>query len=257
MNAPPTTAELRAIGRGVLADTRSQQFTPSAFLPPAPPSPPEMGFLARTRLPAPYLPLDAFGPWWAGWIKHAAAGANAPPDYVAIPLLAAASALIGNARWARGWHGWSEPPALWCASVGNPSSGKSPGAAPVMREVLGMVETYMARNYPDEIAAWKESAKVAELIEKQWEKDVAVAVKKGEVTPAKPREAAHRPAPVRPRVRVADATVEALATGRSGWSLTWAAPTRWTGRNIPSRCSYPGLRWRRSAPSSLTAWRTP
>lgn len=178
---------------------------------PPPPAPPEMGFLSRTRLPAPPLPLDAFGPWWAAWIARAAAGANAPPDYVALPLIAAASALIGNARWARGWHGWMEPPALWCASVGNPSSGKSPGAAPVMREVLGMVEAHMARGYPDELAAWNEAAKVAEAIERQWEKDVAAAVKKGLEIPPKPREATYRPAPVRPRVRVADATVEALA----------------------------------------------
>lgn len=177
---------------------------------------PERGFLARTRLSAPALPLDAFGPWWAAWIACAAAGANAPPDYVAAPLLAAASALIGNARWARGWRGWAEPPALWCASVGNPSSGKSPGAAPVMREVLGMVETHMARDYPDELAAWKEASKVAELIEKQWEKDVARAVKTGGEMPSKPREATCRPAPVRPRVRVADATVEALAVIMQG-----------------------------------------
>ena len=200
MNAPHTVTELRAVGR---------QFTPSADSPPAAPG---MGFLARTRLPAPPLPLEAFGPWWADWIKRTGAGANAPPDYVAAPFLAAASALIGNARWARGWHGWFEPPALWCASVGNPSSGKSPGAAPVMREVLGMVETHMARDYPHEMAAWKEAAKVAELIEKRWEKDVAEAVKKGRDIPAKPREATPPPAPVRPRVRVADATVEALAT---------------------------------------------
>lgn len=171
---------------------------------------PERGFLARTRLPAPTLPLDRFGLWWAAWIARTAAGANAPPDYVAAPLLAAGSALIGNTRWARGWHGWAEPPALWCASVGNPSSGKSPGAAPVMREVLGMVEAHMARDYPDELATWKEASKVAELIEKQWEKDVARAVKDGGELPAKPREATFRPAPIRPRVRVADATVEAL-----------------------------------------------
>ncbi len=135
---------------------------------PPPPVLPEMGFLSRTRLPAPPLPLDMFGPWWSRWIERTAAGANAPPDYVAAPLLAAASALIGNARWVRAWHGWAEPPALWCASVGNPSSGKSPGAAPVMREVLGMVEAHMARGYPDESAAWNEAAKVAELIERQF-----------------------------------------------------------------------------------------
>ena len=172
---------------------------------------PQMGFLARNRLPAPALPLAAFGPWWAAWIARTAAGANAPPDYVAAPLLAAASALIGNARWARAWHGWFEPPALWCASVGSPSSGKSPGAAPVMREVLALVEAHMARDFPEESATWKETAKVAELIEKQWEKDVAIAVKAGGDMPRKPPEANCRPAPVRPRVRVADATVEALA----------------------------------------------
>ncbi len=189
---------------GLSYSTRNAKDTP-------PPGPPEMGFLSRTRLPAPALPLAAFGRWWAGWLEQAAAGANAPPDYVALPLLAAASALIGNARWARGWQGWLEPPALWCASVGNPSSGKSPGAAPVMREVLCMVEAHMARGYPDELAAWKEAAKVAELIERQWEKDVAAAVKAGNAMPPKPPEATCRPAPVRPRVRVSDATVEALA----------------------------------------------
>ena len=208
MNATPNKEELRVVGRAVLTDALGTQSTPNA---PLPPGPPEMGFLSRTRLPAPSLPLDAFGPWWAGWITQAAAGANAPPDYVVAPLLAAASALIGNARWARGWDGWREPPVLWCASVGNPSSGKSPGAAPVMRDVLGAVETSMARDYPDELAAWREGAKVAELVEKQWELNVRTAIKKGDPLPPKPREATHRPAPVRPRVRVADATVEALA----------------------------------------------
>lgn len=104
--------------------------------------PPDMGFLARTRLAAPELPLSIFGPWWWGWITKAAGGANAPPDYVALPLLTATSALIGNSRWARAWPGWAEPPSLWGASVGNPSSGKSPGAGPVMRDVLPQVEAY-------------------------------------------------------------------------------------------------------------------
>lgn len=172
---------------------------------------PERGFLSRTRLAAPVLPLDAFGPWWAGWIVRTAAAANAPPDYTALPLLAAASALIGNARWARGWQGWFEPPVLWCAAVGNPSSGKSPGAAPVMREVLGLVEAEMGCGFPAELDAWKEAAAVADAINKQWEADVKAAVKAGNPAPSKPREATPPPRPVCPRVRVSDATVEALA----------------------------------------------
>ena len=172
---------------------------------------PELAILTRTKLAAPALPLDAFGPWWGPWIARAAAGANAPPDYVAMPLLAAASALIGNARWARAWHGWFEPPALWCASVGNPSSGKSPGAAPVMREVLGMVEADMARDHPAALERWKEAAEVAAIREKKWKDDVTKAVANGAPPPDKPSDAIAPARPECPRVRVKDTTVEALA----------------------------------------------
>ena len=177
---------------------------------------PEMGFLTRTRLAAPTLPLEAFGPWWGPWIARAAAGANAPPDYTALPLLAAVSALIGNARWARGWQGWMEPPALWCASVGEPSSGKSPGAAPVMRDVLPIVEQHMGRDFATELDAWRERADVAEAIEKQWKKDMAAAARDGTDIPSRPREADCPPEPVRPRAKVQDTTVEALAMLLSG-----------------------------------------
>lgn len=60
---------------------------------------PDMGAARQNRRPPPVLPLDAFGPFWSGWIATAAEGASCPPDYVAGPLLAAASMLIGNARW--------------------------------------------------------------------------------------------------------------------------------------------------------------
>lgn len=176
-----------------------------------PPAPPAMSFLTRTRVTAPGLPLEVFGPWWAEWIERAAAGANAPPDYVAAPLLAAASALIGNSRWVRGWPGWCEPPALWVASVGNPSSGKSPGAAPIMRDVLPLVEAHMARGYPEALDAWSAADQVAKAFEKQWERDLANAVKEGRPLPPCPPEARHSPAPIRPRAKVSDATTEALA----------------------------------------------
>ena len=173
--------------------------------------PPELGILSRTRLPAPTLPLDVFGPRWAAWIARAAEGANAPPDYVALPLLACASALLGNARWVRAWRGWVEPPVLWCASVGNPSSSKSAGAAPITRDVLRLVEARMARTYPDDIARWQEVAAIAAALEKQWERDVAKAAKSGGEMPARPAEATAPPKPIRPRASVSDSTVEKLA----------------------------------------------
>ena len=105
MNDMRNTPDVLAIGATLVNGTLGAPTR-------APLPPPEVGFLPRTRLSVPALPLRAFGPWWSDWIARAAAGANAPPDYTALPLLAAASALIGNSRWARGWHGWMEPPVL-------------------------------------------------------------------------------------------------------------------------------------------------
>jgi hypothetical protein len=117
---------------------------------------PAMSILSQSACPAPALPLAVFGPFWSGWIKQAAEGANAPPDYVALPLAAVASSLLGNARWVVAWQGWPEPPALWLASVGNPSSGKSSGASPVTRDVLALIEKHPAKDYPRDVEQWTE-----------------------------------------------------------------------------------------------------
>jgi hypothetical protein len=130
---------------------------------------------------------------------------------VALPLLALASALLGNARWVVGWPGWAEPPALWCGSVGNPSSGKSSGAAPVMRDVLQRLEAWMARDYPAQRAQWDDAAIVAKAAQKEWERAVSVALKEGQPVPERPKVAVSPPKPVRPRVRVMDVTIEKLA----------------------------------------------
>jgi hypothetical protein len=74
---------------------------------------PDISATQQNRRPPPALPLDVFGPLWADWIVTAAEAASCPPDYVAGPVLAAASMLIGNACWVSPWQGWKEPPALW------------------------------------------------------------------------------------------------------------------------------------------------
>jgi hypothetical protein len=172
---------------------------------------PNMAVLSRSAAPAPDLPADVFGPFWSRWLARTAEGANAPPDYAALPVLGIASALLGSARWAVAWRGWAEPPALWLGSVGNPSSGKSSGAAPVTRDVLGQVEAHMARDYPAELERWEEIASIGRAALKEWEKDLARALKAGEPPPRKPDLAHVPPRPIRPRASVTDATVEAVA----------------------------------------------
>ena len=169
---------------------------------------PALAILNRSAAPAPDLPLDVFGSFWGAWIARAAEGANAPPDFIVMPLLATVSALIGNARWANAWKGWAEPPALWCASVGNPSSGKSSGASTVIRDVLRPVEKHMARDYRAEIERWSEVEAVSRAVHKQWEKDVGKALKNSEAVPPKPDAATPPPRPVRPRASISDATIE-------------------------------------------------
>src|SRR5206468_394291 len=108
MNAP---FDVRSIAAEAVADVASRQEARQN---------PSLSILRLHRRQAVPLPLDAFGPFWQDWICRAAEGAACPADYVALPLLAAASALIGNARWPMAWAGWAEPPVLWCASVGDP-----------------------------------------------------------------------------------------------------------------------------------------
>jgi len=95
----------------------------------------------------PALPLTVFGPAWAPWIVTTAAAASCPPDYVAAPLLASVSTLIGNARWAQATPGWVEPRHLWIAAVGDSGNGKSPGADCLMRDVLPEIERHMLADW--------------------------------------------------------------------------------------------------------------
>lgn len=172
---------------------------------------PNMAVLSRSAAPAPELPLDVFGPSWGPWMSRAAEASNAPVDYVAMPLLATSAALIGNARWVVAWPGWAEPACLWCASVGNPSQGKTPGAAPITRDTRKLVEAEMGRTYPAQLEAWKEREVVGASAFKDWEKSVAKAIAAGEAVPPKPELATIPPKPIRPRLSITDVTIQAVA----------------------------------------------
>src|SRR5215471_7193465 len=89
---------------------------------------PDLSILLPHQLKPPVLPLALLGSAWQEWVLQTAEAAACPPDYVVAPLLAAASALIGNARWAQAAPGWAEPPHLWLGAIGDSGSGKSPGA---------------------------------------------------------------------------------------------------------------------------------
>jgi len=112
---------------------------------------PDMAVLRLQRRDAPNLPIEIFGERWSGLIRNNAEASACPMDYVAAPLLAAASAVIGHARWPRAGETWAEPPHLWCASVGDSGDGKSPGADMLYRHVMPEMERRLAIDFPDQL----------------------------------------------------------------------------------------------------------
>src|SRR5690242_5351604 len=113
-----------------------------------------MSVLRRSHPVPPKLPLGLFGPAWADWVSGAAEAAACPPEYIVAPLLAAASVLIGHARWAQATPGWAEPPHLWLGAVGDSGTGKSPGADCLLGEVLPEIERRMVSDFPDHWRQW-------------------------------------------------------------------------------------------------------
>jgi hypothetical protein len=156
------------------------------------------------RQPAPKLPLDVFGDRWAQSIDDAARSAVGPADYVVAPLLAAASVLIGNARWAQAWKGRKEPPHLWCATVGDSGVAMSPGADAITHYVLAVIERRMGADFPDQLREAQTSIEDAKA-----RQEAALPPQPGPV----PRE------PIEPVLMMSDTTIKRVA-----FLLATAAP---------------------------------
>src|SRR6266478_2626386 len=168
------TAELDPLAAADAAWTQPAPPTSNGSRPIEPPQPiiswdePDMGVLRMHRRPPALLPIEAYGSAWTPWIREAAEAAACPPDYVAAPLLAAVSALIGNARWAQATPGWSEPPHLWIGVVGDSGNGKSPGADCLMRDVLPEIERRMRADFADRLWRWRADLEIGKLARERW-----------------------------------------------------------------------------------------
>jgi hypothetical protein len=180
---------------------------------------PYMGLLWLRRRPPPALPLEVFGETWKQWLLDAASAAACPVDYVAAPLLASVSTLIGNARWAQASPGWSEPPHLWVVGVGDSGAGKSPGGDCLMRDVLPEIERRMVGDYPDRLRDWQAAVEFDKAIMKRWKSEVSEAQEKKKPLPPLPKPTAPDIAPEKPRLRQHDTTIE-----QAGAVLATTAP---------------------------------
>ena len=94
-------------------------------------------------------------------VVEGAAALVAPPDFVAVPLLIAAGAAIGDALELELKPGWTEGPNLYGACVGDPGSKKSPNFRLAMQP-LYRIQARLRREYEQEkevyrqeLAAWE------------------------------------------------------------------------------------------------------
>ncbi len=174
---------------------------------------PDMCVIKPERSPAPVMTDEDFATTfgdWAGWLKSAAEVKSAHVDYVALALLSAASAAIGNTRWAVPWDGWKEPPILWGMLVGDPSAGKSPALDAVL-DPIKEIDAELSRDFQKERTEWSDKDEVAKLVLSQWKSDMKSALADDGVPPEKPDTANAGGQPVRNRIRITDVTTEKVA----------------------------------------------
>lgn len=176
---------------------------------------PDMSIVSPHRAAAPDLPLDLFGTYWSRWIADVAEAKGCPVDYVAAGLLASVGGMLARVRAASPWEGWIENPIIWCAAVGNPSAGKSPGID-ATADLGRQLEAELAAEFPATLRQYRADAKAAEFRRDAWEKDVAESVKKGWPAPPMPENAVEPDKPELPRLIVTDVTAEKLVRMSAG-----------------------------------------
>jgi hypothetical protein len=178
---------------------------------------PDMEVLRLHRRAPPRFPIEVFGDTWGPWLVNAADAAACPVDYVAMPLLAGVSTLIGHSRWPQATPGWSEPPHLWTVVVGDSGVGKSPGADSLMRTVLPELEHRMIGDFPERLRDWQAAQEFDKAALKQWQEGLRAAQKGKDQDkdpskiPPMPAPTASDIAPEKPRLRQHDITIEQLA----------------------------------------------
>ncbi len=171
---------------------------------------PDQSLIRAEAIPAPAWPADVLPPFWQTWTLAAAEGAGAPQAFVATALLAAAGAAIGSARWASPWPSWREPPAIFAALVGRPSSGKSP-ALDVVQDLLSHAEAEENQDWPERRRQHQSALAKAKERRTLWDAEVKVAVREHKAPSDMPAEAEDPKPEQRHRMFTTESTVEKAA----------------------------------------------
>jgi hypothetical protein len=171
----------------------------------------DITILRLNRRPPPPLPLAVFGASWWDWIGGAAKAACCPPDYIAAPLLASASALIVNARWARAWPGWDEPPHLMARRGGRQRRWQDARHARPVRACAARIGATNGRGFPGPACRVEASRRSRQATRKPGRKK-SQKLKAKRSMPPRPDGADVDPQPQEPRLKLHDVTIEKVGS---------------------------------------------
>jgi hypothetical protein len=170
---------------------------------------PNMLLLAADRVSTPLLDDDALPARWEPWVAAEAEARACPRDYIAGGLIGGGSAWIGNSRHVLATADWIEPPQVWFALVGAPSTGKTPALRPII--------AMSSRLERDAEPAWREAlsrcerdTETANAIDKGWREAIRDAAKGKKPPPNRPATAQAPTQPPRPRELAMDCSTEEL-----------------------------------------------
>jgi len=145
------------------------------------------------------FPVEALPEPMRGLVAEAAGAVGCDPAFVALPLLAAAAAAIGNARRVELKRGWTEPAILWTCVVGESGTHKSPALELALRPLRDRQRRDL-REHERAMEAWEKE---------QLRYDADLAAWRRSRSRGDPPEKPERP--VASRCVCDDVTVEALA----------------------------------------------
>src|SRR5215469_5672016 len=170
---------------------------------------PDLSLIKDDGIQPPPLPESSLPPAVMDYCRQTAEDVGSSVDYVVGALLTASSGWLGNARRVQATPTWIEPPHIWTALIGAPTSGKTPAINPVA-SISRTLEDDSESERKDSLSAYERDSERAKARRQQWMDEVKESAKLGRPAPDMPADAVDPPPPVRPRVLISDATTQEI-----------------------------------------------
>ncbi len=162
--------------------------------------------------PTPSFPSNFLPGALGEFAEQQAYDLQVPPDFLAIPLLIAAATALGKEfRMAPKAHAtWTERACLWGGIIGDVGDGKSPSFNAAFIPIWAL-QAKFREQFKEALDAYESKARLAKMVDKQWQREVAKALAKGAPAPERPDDAQAPEKPTPRQLTTNDVTQEKIA----------------------------------------------